>query len=39
MSKKKRDHDWGENGFEDWVSILYICNIKLLIFIIIFIYF
>ncbi|XP_012232688.1 DNA repair protein Rev1 isoform X2 [Linepithema humile] len=18
MSKKKRDHDWGENGFEDW---------------------
>lgn len=20
MSKKKRDHAWGENGFEDWVS-------------------
>lgn len=19
MSKKKRDHAWGENGFEDWV--------------------
>lgn len=39
MSKKKRDHDWGENGFEDWVSIImFICNIKLLIFIITFIY-
>lgn len=21
MSKKKRDHDWGEDGFEHWVSI------------------
>lgn len=21
MSRKKRDHAWGENGFEDWVSI------------------
>lgn len=20
MSRKKRDHAWGENGFEDWVS-------------------
>lgn len=21
MSKKKRDHAWGENGFEHWVNI------------------